>query len=116
MNSRLASISNKQQEEITPLLLALGDTEKSDVAPTAAPAAATISLSWAFPTPYSEGLRLDVLSTPRRLSGAVLEGILGHAACTAASASFHSHCLPGFNNDKGLVLTFLYFPFSLPHL
>lgn len=64
MNSRLASISNKQQEELTPLLLALGNSEKPDVAPTAALAAVTISLSWAFLTPYSEGLRYGCLVYP----------------------------------------------------
>lgn len=96
--------------------MALGDTEKSDVAPTAAPAAVMISLSWAFPTPYSEGLRYGRLVYPTEAFWSCAEGILGHAACNSASASFHSHCLPGFNNDKDLVLTFLYFPFCLLHL
>lgn len=61
MNSRLPSISNKQQVQIS-------DTEKSGVAPIAAPATVMISLSWDFLKPRSEGLRYGLLVYPTAVS------------------------------------------------
>ena len=111
MNSRLASISNKQQEESTPSSWPSAILRNQMLLCSHSCASCCRDFSFLglpFRPLTVRVLDMDVLSIPRRFSGAALEGILGHTACNAASASFYSHCLPGFNNDKGLVLTFPY--------